>query len=178
MRSSEPLMNGNEKQAEPDLVVSNAGPLISLSAVSQLDLLRTLFGQITIPQAVYDEVVVHGEGEPGSREVGESDWIKIQHVKDHLAVELLRETLDAGESEAIVLAQELDARYVILDDSLARRKARLIKLRLVGTLGVLLMAKEAGLLPTVKPILDKLRQSEFRVSDRVYQNVLAKAGEA
>jgi len=101
MRSSEPLMNGNEKQAEPDLVVSNAGPLISLSTVSQLDLLRALFGQIAIPQAVYDEVVVHGEGEPGSREVGESDWIRIQHVKDHLAVELLRETLDAGESEAI-----------------------------------------------------------------------------
>ena len=178
MRSSEPLMNGNEKQAEPDLVVSNAGPLISLSTVSQLDLLRALFGQIAIPQAVYDEVVVRGEGEPGSREVGEADWIKIHHVKDQLAVELLRETLDAGESEAIVLAQELNAKYAILDDGLARRKARLIKLRLVGTLGVLLMAKEVGLIPAVKPILDELRQTEFRVSDRVYQDVLAKAGEA
>ena len=178
MRSSEPLMNGSEKQAQPDLVVSNAGPLISLSTVSQLDLLRALFGQIAIPQAVYDEVVVHGEGEPGSREVGESDWIKIHHVKGHLAVELLRETLDAGESEAIVLAQELNARHVILDDGLARRKARLIKLRLVGTLGVLLMAKEVGLIPAITPILDELRQTEFRVSDRVYQNVLAKAGEA
>ena len=172
------MMSGNKKQAQPDPVVSNAGPLISLSTVSQLDLLRALFGQIVIPQAVHNEVVVHGEGEPGSREVGESDWIKIRHVKDHLAVELLRETLDAGESEAIVLAQELDARYIILDDGLARRKARLIKLRLVGTLGVLLMAKEVGLIPAVKPILDELRQTEFRVSDRVYQNVLSKAGEA
>jgi predicted nucleic acid-binding protein len=170
-------MNGNAKPAQPDLVVSNAGPLISLSTVSQLDLLRALFGQIVIPQAVYDEVVVHGEGEPGSREVAGADWIKIHHVKDRLAVELLRETLDAGESETIVLAQEVNARYAILDDGLARRRARVIKLRLVGTLGVLLMAKEAGLIPAVKPILDKLRETEFRVSDRVYQNVLAKAGE-
>jgi uncharacterized protein len=178
MRSSEPLMHGNEKQARPDLVVSNAGPLISLFTVSRLDLLRALFGEIAIPQAVYDEVVVHGEGEPGSCEVGEADWIKIHHVKDHLAVELLRETLDAGESEAIVLAQELDARYVILDDGLARRKARLIKLRLIGTLGVILMAKEAGLIPAAKPILYELSRTDFRVSDRVVRNVLVKAGEA
>lgn len=178
MRSSEPLMNGNENQARHDPVVSNASPLISLSAVSQLELLRALFGEIAIPQAIYDEVVVHGEGEPGSREVGEADWIKIHRVKDHLAVELLRETLDAGESEAIVLAQELDAGYVLLDDALARRKARLIKLRLVGTLGVILMAKDVGLIPAAKPILDGLSDTDFRVSDSVVRSVLVKAGEA
>jgi predicted nucleic acid-binding protein len=170
-------MNGNRQVPQPDLVVSNAGPLISLSTISQLDLLRALFGQVVIPQAVYDEVVVHGESEPGSNEVDEADWIKICQVKDHLAVDLLREALDAGESEAIVLAQELNAKYVLLDDGLARRKARFIKLPMMGTLGVLLMAKEAGLISGVKPILDELRQTDFRMSNRVYQRVLAKAGE-
>jgi predicted nucleic acid-binding protein len=171
------LMNGNKQVPQPDLVVSNAGPLISLSTVSQLDLLKALFEQVSIPQAVYDEVVVHGEGEPGSQEVDEADWIEVCQVEDHLAVDLLREALDAGESEAIVLAQGLNAKYVILDDGLARRKARHIKLPMLGTLGVLLMAKEADLIPVVKPILDELRQTDFRMSDRVYQRVLAKAGE-
>jgi len=171
------LMSGNEKEPQPDLVVPDAGPPISLAAISQLDLLKALFEQVAIPQAVYDEVVVHGEGEPGSHEVGEANWIKICQVKDHLAVDLLREALDAGESEAIVLAQELNARYVILDDGLARRKACFIKLPMIGTLGVLLMAKEAGLISAVRPILNELRQTDFRVSDRVYQNVLAKAEE-
>ena len=79
------MMNGNEEQSQPDLVVSNAGPLISLSTVKRLDLLRALFGRIAIPQAVYDKVVVHGGGERGSREVAEADWIEIQHVKDLLS---------------------------------------------------------------------------------------------
>jgi predicted nucleic acid-binding protein len=117
------------------------------------------------------------ETEPDSHEVRKADWINIHHVKDHLAVDLLRENLGAGESEAIVLAQELRATYVILDDGLARRKARVIKLQLVGTLGILLMAKMAGLIPAIKPILDELRQTDFRASDKVYRSVLAKAGE-
>jgi len=159
------------------MVVANAGPLISLAAVGKLDLLKALFEQILIPQAVYDEVVVQGEGEPGSQEVKEAEWIRAAQVQDQLAVHLLRETLDMGESEAIVLAQELNARYVLLDDGLARRKARLIGLRMTGTLGILLMAREAGLISAVRPILDELRQTDFRMSDRIYQEVLLKAGE-
>lgn len=165
-------MNGGEKELPPERVVANAGPLISLAAINRLDLLKVLFEQIAIPQAVYDEVVVHGEGEPGSREVKEAEWIRTVQIQDRLAVHLLRETLDAGESEAIVLAQELNARYVLLDDGLARRKARRIGLRMTGTLGILLMAKDAGLIPAVGPILDELKQTDFRMSDRVYQELL------
>lgn len=169
-------MSGSKREL-PEMVVANAGPLISLAAIGKLDLLKALFEQILIPQAVYDEVVVHGEGEPGSQEVRDAEWIRAAQVQDRLAVDLLRETLDMGESEAIVLAQELNARYVLLDDGLARRKARLIGLRMTGTLGILLMAKEAGLISAVRPILDELRQTDFRMSDRVYQQVLLKAGE-
>jgi len=170
-------MNGSETETLTEVVVANAGPLIALAAVGKLDLLQTLFGQIVIPQAVYDEVVVQGQGEPGSQEVKEANWIGTAHAQDRLAVELLRETLDAGESEAIVLAQELEARYLLLDDGLARRKARLIGLQMTGTLGLLLLAKEARLIAEVALVIDELRQTDFRISDRVCEQVLRKAGE-
>jgi len=161
-----------------ELVVSNSGPLITLATIGRLDLLKSLFERIAIPQAVYEEVVIQGQGEPGSKEVAEAEWIHTVPVQDRLAVNLLQESLDTGESEAIVLGQELNARYILLDDALARRKADLIGLSVVGTLGVLLMARKAGLVPAVKPILDDLMQTDFRMSERVREVVLAKSGEA
>ena len=161
-----------------ELVVSNSGPLITLATIGRLDLLKSLFERIAIPQAVYEEVVIQGQGEPGSKEVAEAEWIHTVPVQDRLAVNLLQESLDMGESEAIVLGQELNARYILLDDALARRKADLIGLSVVGTLGVLLMARRAGLVPAVKPILDDLMQTDFRMSERVREVVLAKSGEA
>ena len=83
-----------------------------------------------------------------------------------------------GESEAIVLAQEVDAAWLLLDDALARRKASRIGIPVVGTLGVLLMAKSAGLIDAVKPALDDLRKTDFRVSPMVLDEVLNKAGES
>jgi predicted nucleic acid-binding protein len=171
-------MNGNEKEPRHSPVVSNSGPLIALATINKLDLLKDLFGQVCIPQAVYDEVVVYGEGKPGAQETDEAEWIKILEVKDRLAISLLREEMDAGESEAIILAQELNAAYVLIDEAIARRKVRLIGLCMVGTLGLLLMAKEAGLTSAVKPALDELRQTDFRMSSRLYREVLVKAGEA
>jgi predicted nucleic acid-binding protein len=158
-------------------VVSNSGPLIALASIGKLSLLRDLFGQVFIPQAVYEEVVVRGRGEPGARETSEATWIKTLTAQDRLSVSLLREELDAGESEAIVLAQELQADYVLIDEAIARRKTRLIGLDMTGTLGVLLMAKEAGLIAAVKPLLDALRQTDFRMGSRVYHQILVKAGE-
>jgi uncharacterized protein len=171
-------MSGSTQEPPTRPVVSNSGPLIALAAIARLDLLRALFGRIVIPQAVYEEVVIRGQDEPGSVEVEAAAWIEVRQTKDHLAIDLLREALDAGESEAIVLAQELSARYVLLDDALARRKTRLIGLPMIGTLGLVLMAKEMGLVPAVKPVLDELGQTEFRMSEQVYLEVLTKAGEA
>jgi predicted nucleic acid-binding protein len=162
----------------PEPAVSNSGPLITLATIGKLSLLEALFGELCVPQAVYDEVVTYGSGEPGSAETSVATGIRVRQVQDELAVHLLQESLGTGESEAIVLAQELRARYVLIDDALARRRAEHIGLRLTGTLGVLLMAKDAGLIPAVRPILDELRSTDFRMSNRVYQGVLSKAGEA
>jgi predicted nucleic acid-binding protein len=158
-------------------VVLNSGPLITLATIGRLDLLKGLFARVYIPEAVYDEVVVRGKGEPGSREVDAAEWIETCVVKDRFSVSLLRDELGAGESETIVLAQELGARYVILDDKMARRKTIRLGLPTVGTLGVLLMSKEAGLIAQVKPILDELRKTDFRMNSTGYREVLVKAHE-
>ncbi len=170
-------MSGTETDPPFGLVVSNSSPLIALATIGRFTLLKSLFGQIAIPEAVFEEVVIQGQGEPGSQEVAEAEWIRTIPVKDQLAVSLLRESLDLGESEAIVLGQELGAQYVLLDDELARRKAGLLGLPVAGTLAVLLMAKQAGLLATVSPILAELMQTDFRMSERVLTAVLTKAGE-
>lgn len=104
-----------------------------MATIDRLALLEALFEEIAIPQAVYDQVVAHGSGEPGSAEISAATWIRIYQARDVLAVDLLQESLGAGESEAIVLAQELHARYVLMDDALARRKAEHIGLRLTGS---------------------------------------------
>ena len=161
----------------PGYVVSNSGPLIALAVVGKLELLHSLFGRICIPEAVYNEAVIRGQGQPGSSEVGAAKWIETRTVKDSFSVNLLREELGAGESEAIVLTQELGARYLLLDDGTARRKTQRLGLSTLGTLGVLLMAKEAGLIARVKPVLDELRQTDFRMSLKVYREVQFRAGE-
>jgi len=160
-----------------DLVVSNASPLITLAKIGQFDLLLKLFGRIVIPQEVYDEVVLHSAGEPGAVETRDAGWVDVKPVADDLAVSLLREDLGAGESAAIVLAQMTGAALLLLDDALARRKAERVGLTVIGTLGILLMAKQADLVKAVQPLLDVLRKTDFRVSARVLDEVLARAGE-
>jgi predicted nucleic acid-binding protein len=162
---------------QPDLVVSNASPLITLAKIGQFDLLQKLFGRIVIPQAVYDEVGLHSAGEPGALETRDADWVHVKPVADDLAVSFLQEELGAGESAAIVLAQMADATLLLLDDALARRKAERVGLTVIGTLGVLLMAKQAGLIEAVQPLLNALCTTDFRVSARVLDEVLARAGE-
>lgn len=163
--------------SQPELVVSNASPLITLAKVDQFDLLEKLFGRVVIPQAVYLEVALHSTGKSGARETDMANWIEVREAGDELAVAVLRETLGAGESEAIVLAQTTGATLVLLDDALARRKAERVGLVAMGTLGVLLLAKQTGLIEAVKPLLDALRQTDFRVSARVLDEVTARAGE-
>ncbi|MBM4464914.1 MAG: DUF3368 domain-containing protein [Chloroflexi bacterium] len=160
-----------------EVVVANSGPLIGLASIGEFRLLKDVFGEIVIPSAVYNEVVIQGRDQPGAKETREADWIKVVEVQEHLAVDLLRNELDQGESEALVLAKELGAARILIDERLARRKARSVGLTVIGTLGVLLMAKEAGLIPAVRPFLDHLSATPFRMSGNLYRKVLYMAGE-
>ena len=100
------------------IIVSNTTPLIGLASIGQFDLLHAMFGEITIPQAVYDEAVVAGRTEGGAkREVSSATWIKTVPVRDRLAVEVLLDELDLGEAETIILARELHADWVLMETS-------------------------------------------------------------
>jgi len=160
-------------------VVSNASALINLARIGKLDLLRELYGQIIIPQAVWREVVVEGDGQPGADEVKSASWIKTKRVTNRHLVRALQQDLDAGESEAIALALEVEAELLLMDERLGRGTARHLGLRYVGLIGVLIEAKRKGLIRAIKPYLDALRDAAgFRVEDALYLRVLQDEGEA
>jgi predicted nucleic acid-binding protein len=149
-------------------VVSNASPLINLGAINQLDLLRQLYRQITIPKAVWAEVVRLGRGKPGSRAVSVAKWVRVKAVRDRSLVTLLLDDLDIGEAEAIALARELGAHLLLIDELRARRSAKLMGLPFTGLVGVLIEANRKGLVADLGGTLRELRErAGFRLADDV-----------
>lgn len=160
------------------IVVSNTTPLIGLASIGRFDLLRQLFSAMHIPQAVYDEIVIAGRQRGVAvREVMTSPWIKIVAVVDRLAVEVLLDELDAGEAETIILARELGADWVLMDERRGRRKLDQLELPKIGTLGILLKAKAMGLLSEIRPDVERLRRRGFSLSQAVVAAALEQAGE-
>lgn len=160
------------------IVISNTTPLIGLAMVERFDLLQKLFGEIHIAQAVYDEAVLGGREEGGAkREVSAAIWIKTLCVQDRLAVDVLLDELDLGEAETIVLAREQKADWVLMDEKKGRRKLDQLGMRKIGTLGLLLKAKQIGLLAAIRPDVERLRRQGFSISQAVVNAVLEEAGE-
>lgn len=159
-------------------VVSNASPLINLARIGKLDLLRQLYGELFIPEAVWQEVVTDGVGQPGAMEVEVATWINVQSVTNPLLVRALRQELDAGEAEAIVLALEVESELLLMDERLGREVAQYLGLRYIGLIGVLIEAKHKGMLSAVRHHLDELRNvAGFRIRDALYVRVLQDEGE-
>jgi hypothetical protein len=159
------------------IVVADAGPLIALARIGRFDLLQSLYGQLHIPPAVRDEVVTSERGCPGAKEVDTAAWIHKVDVRDVTAIQLLRERLDAGESEAIVLAIHLAADLLLIDEARGRRVAESRGLKKIGTIGTLIAAKNRGVVPEVTPLLDDLRAAGFRMSEDLYRTGRMLAGE-
>jgi predicted nucleic acid-binding protein len=160
------------------ITVSNTTPLIGLASIQRFDLLQQLFGELYIAQAVYDEAAVAGREAGGAKhEISTATWIKTVSVKDRLAVEVLLDELDLGEAETIVLAREIGADWVLMDERKGRRKLTQLGLKRIGTVGILLKAKQVGLVSAIRPELEKLRQQGFSVSQAVIDAVLRQANE-
>src|SRR5437016_5367721 len=134
------------------MVVSDSSPLISLAAVGRLELLRDLYGAITIPRAVYQEVAMQDPARPGVLETQTFDWITCEAIVDPSIVTALQGRLDDGEAEAIALAVELQADLLLMDERLGRIEAARFGLRFIGILGVLIEAKAKGCLKEIRPI--------------------------
>ncbi len=156
----------------PD-VISNTGPLIALTSIDQFELLHQLFEIVYIPPAVRAEIL----DQHTLHAITTADWILVRAIQDKIAVQLLKENLDAGESEAIILARERNADLLLIDERAARRKAATLELTTMGTLGVLLMAKNRGLIPVIALLLADLRRAGFYMSEELYAQVLQTAGE-
>ena len=159
-------------------VVSNTSPIINLAAIGQLELLRHLYGNIIIPQAVYEEIAIRGAGEPGATEVQSLEWIAKYTVNDRTLINLLSLELDPGEAEVIACALEIKADLLLLDERRARAIAERAGLQFTGILGSLVEAKSKGIITAVKPVVDALiSEAGFWVADSLYKRTLEVAGE-
>lgn len=160
------------------IIVSNTTPLIGLASIQRFDVLRQLFGEVHVAQAVYDEAVTAGRDEGGAKhEVSTAAWIKTVSVQDRLAVEVLLDDLDLGEAETIVLARELGAAWVLMDEKKGRRKLEQLGVKKIGTLGILLKAKGVGLIAAIRPDIELLRRQGFSIGQDVVDQVLQQAKE-
>lgn len=156
-------------------IVSNTTPIISLLKLNRLELLQKLYKQIYIPSAVYKEIEA-GSSKGYYKNLAEMDWIKIIEIQDKQAVKYFLD-LDAGEAEAIVLATELNADLILLDEKLGRFYAKHADLKVTGTIGILIKAKAEGLIEKLKPLLNELTNKQVWISEKLKSDILKKVGE-
>jgi predicted nucleic acid-binding protein len=156
-------------------VISNTTPILSLIKIGKLDILKELYGQIMIPEAVFNEMEV-GKDWLFYKDLSKIDWIRIEPIQQ-ITSKLYLFDLDAGEAEVIILAQEQKADLVIMDEIMGRRYAKQLGLKLTGTLGILLRAKEKGLIEAIAPLISDLIKNGVWISSELIKVVLEKAGE-
>lgn len=148
------------------IIVSDTSCLILLDKLNLLHLLYDLFGDILITTEIEKEF---GLKLPS--------WINALKVKDIAYQKVLESNIDKGEASAIALALEMVNCLLILDDNKARKVARHLELTYIGTLGLLVEAKEAGLISLVKPVLTQMKNTNFRITENLEKRVLELAGE-
>jgi predicted nucleic acid-binding protein len=161
------------------IVVADASVLIGLSSIGKLSLLQDRFPEgVVIPSAVWQEVVVQGKTRSGASEVANADWITVRAASDQDIVRLLKMDLEDGEAEAIALAKELQAHFVLLDERDARRRAKELGLPVLGTIGILIWAKRTGKIDNLQNLLDTMQNiANFRISAILYDHALREVGE-
>lgn len=140
----------------PKIIISDTSCLIILNKIGELELLKEIYSEITTTSDIANEY-----GDPLS------NWVKISNVKDITKQQLLELQIDKGESSAIALAMEIDESMIILDDYKARKIAERIGLNYTGTIGVIIKARLKGFIPMIKPILEKIKRTNFRISEEL-----------
>lgn len=148
------------------VVISDTSSLIILSNINELDILNKVYGKIMTTKEVALEF---GEKLP--------EWVEILTARDTHKQKLLEMQVDLGEASAIALAMEFDDSLIVLDDLKARKIADYLGLKVVGTIGVILKAKQLGLISAIKPLLAKITATSFRISKELEQEALKLAGE-
>jgi len=157
-------------------IVVNTSPWIALSICGQIPLLKKIYNEVYIPFGVKEEILAGGKKGIGVRELRESPWLKIEKVFDIEKVNLLYE-LDQGEAEVIILAKEKGIKQVLLDEKVARLQAKVLRLNVIGTLGLLLKAKKEGMVSNIKPLMAKILENGIWIKGEIVEGILKDAGE-
>lgn len=147
-------------------IISDTSCLIILDKIGELEILNKLFGIITTTAAVANE---YGKQLPS--------WFEIREPSDRNYISIIEASVDKGEASAIALAVELDNCLLIIDDLKGRKLAHELGLPIIGTIGVIVDAKLTGIIPSVKPILSRIKHTNFRISAELEILILKRAGE-
>lgn len=145
----------------PKIVISDTSTLILFHKIEEFNLLEKVYGELFTTPEIAKEF---GENLP--------NWITIQAVSDKKYQNFLETQVDHGEASAIALASEYDDVLLLLDDLKARKLAIQLKLKITGTLGVIHKAKQMSIINKVKPLIDKLLLTDFRVADNIIEEIL------
>jgi len=159
-------------------IVSNTSPLSNLAVIGEIGLLRAVYPKVLIPPVVHTELTCLPEIQPTIASLITTGWLEIQASENFQLIQTLSQTLDPGEAAAIALAVEIKADRLLIDERLGRSIAIQHGLEIRGLLGILVNAKNQGLIPAVQPLLDRLiSQAGFRVSQVLYDRTLQESGE-
>ncbi len=145
----------------PKSILTDTSPLILFDKIGELNLLHKVYGELKITPEIQKE---YGKPLP--------DWCKVTPVKDKKYQNLLETQVDEGEASVLALAMETEDVLLLLDDLKARKLAKQLGFKITGTLGVIHKAKELNIIKKVKPILDKLETTNFRIADHIIQEIL------
>jgi predicted nucleic acid-binding protein len=159
------------------LWVVNTSPLVFLGNLGRLELLRHEGREVCLPQAVAEEIAEKPDAAAQAVQAACATWLQVRNVTDQTAVTLVQASLHKGEAEAIVLATELHAERLVMDDQDARQFAIRCGLTVIGTLGILLAAKQRGAIASLRAEINALASLGFRANPRLVTAVLQSAGE-
>lgn len=157
------------------IIIADSSPLISLAIIDMLELLEYYFDEVYVPYAVYKEVSVYDK--PFSEKLKQYLKNKVSTVENINMVSVLNERIDLGEAEAITLAFEKKADFIILDDLKARKTAKRNGLNVIGTLGLLLEAKKEGKIKKLKECIQIFSDNDIRLSEKLIKDILIEAEE-
>ena len=157
-------------------IISNSTPLIILGNIDKLFILKELYKEIIIPKAVFYELTAK-EDKAKQKLIQNLDWIKVLEVQNTENRRMYQSKLHDGEVEVMILAQEISADLLIIDDNAAKKTAKFLGFIITGTLGVLLKAKSQGIITNIKIILNEMLNQGFYISENMIKLVLKSANE-
>ena len=150
-------------------IISNTTPILSLLKINKLDLLKELYGKVIIPNAVYQEIE-NGKEKQYYQDLTLLSWIEIAEIKNPESRAYFTD-LDSGEAEVLILAKEQNANLIIMDEIMGRRFAKQLEFNLTGKIGILLKAKEKGLIKSVSELITELTEKGTWLNPKIISRV-------